>query len=102
MPTAAVETDLFSYCEDLGRRARAAARLLALAKGGLKNAWLLRTAEVLESHGESLVQANAKDLEAAPGFGLSSAQIDRLRVTPARLRGAAAGLREVAALPDPV
>ena len=42
MPTADVESDLLAYCQDLGRRARAAGRLLAAATGGQKNAWLLR------------------------------------------------------------
>jgi glutamate-5-semialdehyde dehydrogenase len=102
MPTAAVETDLLTYCEDLGRRARAAARLLAFATGGQKNAWLLRAAEALESRADAVLQANAEDINAAPGYGLSNAQVDRLRLTPARLHTAAAGLREIAALPDPV
>src|SRR5437867_1689451 len=101
MPTTA-ETDLLVYCTDLGRRARAAARLLATARGEQKNAWLLRSAESLEKNPEPIFQANTADIEAAPGYGLSSAQIDRLRLTPARLRAAAAGLREIAALPDPV
>jgi glutamate-5-semialdehyde dehydrogenase len=102
MPTAAAELDLTAYCHDLGRRARAAARLLASATGEQKNAWLLRAADALESCPAGLLEANAEDIDAAPGFGLSSAQVDRLRLTPARLREAAGGLREVAALPDPV
>jgi glutamate-5-semialdehyde dehydrogenase len=56
----------------------------------------------LENQTNTLLQANAQDIEAAPRFGLTSAQIDRLRLTPERLQAAAEGLRQVAALPDPV
>jgi glutamate-5-semialdehyde dehydrogenase len=102
MPTADVESDLLAYCHDLGRRARAAGRLLSAAQSGQKNAWLLRAADALESHVAVLLRANADDVDAAPGYGLSSAQIDRLRLTPERLSDAATGLRDVAALPDPI
>jgi len=102
MSTASDEPDLAAYCLDLGRRARAAARVLAVATGTQKNTWLLRAAEALESFPSELLQANAADVDAALRFGSSSAQIDRLRLTAARLRDAAAGLRQVAALPDPV
>jgi glutamate-5-semialdehyde dehydrogenase len=100
MPT--LVPDLTEYCDELGRRAAAAARELATATGGRKNAWLLRAASALESRTAEVLEANALDLEAADTYGLSSAQNDRLRLTPDRLRAAAQGLREVAALPDPV
>jgi glutamate-5-semialdehyde dehydrogenase len=95
-------TDLSAYCLDLARRARAASRQLATASGTSKNDWLSGTAEVLEQRYDEVLDANEKDLAAAAEMGLSAAQIDRLRLTPARLRDAATGLREVAALPDPV
>jgi glutamate-5-semialdehyde dehydrogenase len=98
----APETNLPAYCEDLGRRARAASRILAAAKGERKNAWLRVAAERLEHPGAAVLEANAQDIAAAPRFGLTTAQIDRLRLSPDRLRSAAAGLREIAALPDPV
>jgi glutamate-5-semialdehyde dehydrogenase len=94
--------ELASYCEDLGRRARAASQLLAAALGGRKNAWLLRSADALESHSAEIIAANEQDVAGARELGLSAAQVDRLRLNPERLRGMAAGLREVAALPDPV
>jgi glutamate-5-semialdehyde dehydrogenase len=94
--------DLSTYCVDLARRARAAARLLATVSGARKNDWLRGTAEVLELRSDEVLAANEKDLSAAAELGLSAAQMDRLRLTPARLRAAAAGLREVADLPDPV
>jgi glutamate-5-semialdehyde dehydrogenase len=98
MPT----DDLLASCHDLGRRARAAARVLATAPGARKNAWLHAAADALEKRPDEVLRANARDLAAAEGHGLSGAQVDRLRLTPARLQAAAAGLREVAALPDPV
>ncbi len=100
MPTSAV--DLAAYCTDLGCRARAAARILATADGAHKNGWLTAAAHALERRTDEVLQANANDLANAAEHGLANAQIDRLRLTPARIRAAAAGLREVAALPDPI
>jgi glutamate-5-semialdehyde dehydrogenase len=94
--------DLSSYCEDLGRRAKRAARLLTTATGSQKNRWLQETASALETRAPEVLAANAQDLAAADKLGLSPALIDRLRLTPERLRAAATGLREVAALPDPI
>src|SRR5262249_14282962 len=96
------ESDLRVYCEDLGRRARRASRQLAVASGERKNQWLLYAAEALESCPDEILQANSEDIEAAPRYGLSTSQVDRLRLTPVRFHAAAAGLREIAALPDPV
>jgi len=100
MPTAAA--DLLTYCEDLGRRARAASRLLATAPGARKNHWLTASAAALAKRADEVLQANARDVAGAEENGLSAAQVDRLRLTPARLAVAADGLREVAALADPV
>jgi glutamate-5-semialdehyde dehydrogenase len=94
--------DLSAYCVDLARRARAAARLLATVSGTRKNDWLERTADALEQRSPEILAANEQDLAGAAQLGLTAAQIDRLRLTPQRLRDAAAGVREVAALPDPV
>jgi glutamate-5-semialdehyde dehydrogenase len=95
-------SDLAATCAALGRRARAAARELATVTTDRKDAWLRDAAATLESHAEELLAANAQDLAAAEANGLIAAQIDRLRLTPSRLRAAADGLRQVAALPDPV
>src|SRR5436305_2246047 len=95
-------SDLPAYCDDLARRARAAARRLATAPGARKNRWLTASAAALEQRGDDVLKANARDTAAAEEHGLTAAQIDRLRLTPARLKAAADGLREVAALPDPV
>jgi glutamate-5-semialdehyde dehydrogenase len=97
-----VTADLPALCERLARNARSAADQLALASGAARNAWLLRAADELVSHTDTVLAANARDVEAAPSFGLSAASVDRLKLTPARVRSAADGLRQVAALPDPV
>ncbi len=94
--------DLAAYCTDLGRRARVVSRILATIPGAAKNAWLLQSAQAIETHTADILAANEQDLAGAWEQGLTSAQIDRLRLTPERLRGVAAGLREVAGLPDPV
>jgi glutamate-5-semialdehyde dehydrogenase len=94
--------DLSSYCEDLAQRARHASRSLGAAAGVRKNCWLLLAAEALEKRASAIIEANARDVAAADQAGLTAAQIDRLRLNPERLRGAATGLREIAALPDPV
>ncbi|MGV3486493.1 MAG: glutamate-5-semialdehyde dehydrogenase, partial [Planctomycetaceae bacterium] len=68
----------------------------------VKNRWVIDSAAaVVESAGD-IIAANARDLEAAPGYGLSPAAIDRLRLNEARIEQIATGLREVAALPDPI
>jgi glutamate-5-semialdehyde dehydrogenase len=94
--------DLAAYCTDLGRRARVASRILATTSAAAKNAWLLQSAQAIETHAADVLAANEQDLAGAREQKLTSAQMDRLRLTPERLRGMAAGLREVAALPDPV
>ena len=96
------EHDLFAYCEDLGRRARAASRVLATAGGAQKNQWLQEAAAALVSRADEILEANGRDVAAAGEMGLTAAQVDRLRLTPERLRAAAAGLKEVAALPEPI
>jgi glutamate-5-semialdehyde dehydrogenase len=98
-----VEThSLSDYCQQLGQQARKASRRLNLASTKDKNAWLLSAATLLETRTEDIVAENQRDLIAAPDLGLNKAAIDRLTLTPARLRSAAEGLRQVAALPDPV
>ncbi|MCI0377602.1 MAG: glutamate-5-semialdehyde dehydrogenase [Gemmataceae bacterium] len=91
-----------SYAEELGRQARSASRLLATASGERKNRFLALAAEALERGASRILEANAKDVAAAATAGATSAAIDRLRLTPERIRAAAQGLREIAALPDPV
>ncbi len=86
----------------LARQARAASRELAKLTTAEKNACLLAMATALEQNAGALKQANALDMDAAAKSGLSSAMLDRLKLDDKRIAGMARGLREVAALPDPV
>jgi glutamate-5-semialdehyde dehydrogenase len=86
----------------LARQAKAASRELAKLTTAEKNAVLLAMADALEDQAEALKQANALDREAAATLRLNSAMLDRLKLDDQRIAGMARGLREVAALPDPV
>ena len=85
---------------EMAERAREASRKLALADENAKNLALLEMAKALEKEQEAILAENEKDMEA--GSGLTQALRDRLRLTPQRISGMAEGLRQVAALPDPV
>jgi glutamate-5-semialdehyde dehydrogenase len=87
---------------DLGRRAREASRSLALATTDTKNAALLAAADLLLAASAEVLEANGRDVERAEADGATRTQIDRLRLDAAKLEGMAAGLRQVASLPDPV
>jgi glutamate-5-semialdehyde dehydrogenase len=91
-----------SLCLDLAQQAKLASRRLALAEGRAKDAWLRRAALALVKRREELLAANASDVAAAPGRGLNSAAIDRLRLDPNRLDEMVRSLEDVAALPDPI
>jgi glutamate-5-semialdehyde dehydrogenase len=98
----AENTDLRNYCLEMAQRARRAATELAATGGDVKNAWLKRSAELLRAGKAALEQANAQDIAAAPGFGLTAAQVDRLRLTPSVIESMAVGMEEIAALPEPI
>jgi glutamate-5-semialdehyde dehydrogenase len=86
----------------LGRRARVAGRAVARLTTVDKNRCLEAMAAAIENHRGVIQEANALDMETAARMGLSSAMLDRLRLDDKRIAGMAAGLREVASLPDPV
>jgi len=86
----------------VAQRARNASRKLALADTAAKNAALEAAADALVAGSQRIVEANAEDLSAAGGAGLSAAMIDRLRLDDSRIAKMADGLRQVAALSDPV
>ena len=88
--------------QQVGARARQAARAMAKASTRAKNEALVRAAELLEGRMQAVLDANAGDMEAAREKGLSAALLDRLRLDENRIRAMAEGLREIAALPDPV
>jgi glutamate-5-semialdehyde dehydrogenase len=87
---------------ELGRRAKAASRLLAGAGTPAKNGALLTAADLLLERAGDIRTANDADVEAARAGGMAEGPLDRLRLTEARLEGMANGLRTVAALADPV
>src|SRR3954469_6596694 len=87
---------------ELGERALAASRVLATASTAAKDAALLAAADVLVERAPEILAANAADVSRAEESGTSSAVVDRLRLTTARIEGMAGGLRQVAARPDPV
>lgn len=94
--------DLQQYCLDVARRAKSASGTLALMPGATKNEWLRRSARLMREHAAELLSANAEDVAAAPKYGLTDAQVDRLTLNRERIEAIAVGLEEVAALPDPV
>jgi glutamate-5-semialdehyde dehydrogenase len=87
---------------ELGRRAKAAARVLATASGAAKDATLKAAADLLEARAGELQVANAADVSRAEASGATATELDRLRLNPARIEAMAEGLRQVALLPDPV
>ena len=86
----------------LAQQAKLAARELAKLSSDEKNTCLRAMADALEQHRAALQEANARDLDAGAQGGLSAAMLDRLKLDDQRVAGMARGLREVAALPDPV
>lgn len=95
-------SDLAGYCNNVARRAKEASTQLAQLNGETKIAWLRRSAELLRENVDVIQEANERDLAAAPDFGLTAAEIDRLRLTTPRIEGIALALEEVASLPDPI
>jgi glutamate-5-semialdehyde dehydrogenase len=87
---------------DLGARAKAASRVLATASTNTKDAALLAAADLLLDRHAEILSANEVDIAAAEAAGTSATVVDRLRLSDDRLQSMAAGLRKVAALPDPV
>lgn len=98
----ATATSLSAYCRETAVRAKRAAMELAQLSGERKNAWLKNSAKALRVRTKELLAANEKDVAAAPGYGLTDAAIDRLKLTTGRIEEIAVGLEAVAALPDPV
>ena len=90
-----------SMLDQIGQNAKSAARVL-LTAGELKNKALYAIADALCDNSDKIVEANELDLRAARESGTRAALIDRLTLTPARIEGMADGVRQVAALPDPV
>ena len=94
--------DIKSYMQDVGRRARTAARQMAQADSAAKNRALEAIAQALLERKTALQEANAKDIERARKDGLNDASIDRLTLSDKVIDGMAEGLRHIAQLHDPV
>ena len=94
--------DITTYMQDLGRQARAASRLMAAASTEAKNNALCAIAAKIRERASELLAANARDLDQARADGLEPAMIDRLTLTAKGVETMAAGLEQIAALPDPV
>jgi glutamate-5-semialdehyde dehydrogenase len=94
--------DIKTYMDGVGRAAREASRETARASTKAKNDALLAMARTIRERREELLAANAVDLEQARADGLEPAMIDRLTLTARGVESMAAGLEQVAALPDPV
>lgn len=88
--------------QSLAVAARQASRRMATLSTTVKNDLLIRMAATLQAHGDLLQRENNKDLKRAKDSGMAAAMLDRLTLTADRIDAMAAGLREVAALPDPV
>ena len=94
--------DIKEYMNDLGVKARKAGREISRTESGKKNLALLKIAEVIEASVDVLASENQKDLAAGKANGLDAAMLDRLALTPKSIQAMAEGLKQVAALPDPV
>ncbi len=87
---------------ELGARAKVASRALALAGTDTKNAALVAAADLLVAREVDILAANGRDVARGEASGATPTQLDRLRLSAAKLRAMADGLRQVASLPDPV
>jgi glutamate-5-semialdehyde dehydrogenase len=94
--------DVQTYMTGVGRQARAASRVLAKADNGTRNRALAEMARAIKRDAKRLLEANARDLAEATRTKLGAAMMDRLTLTPKVIEAMADGLRQIAALPDPV
>jgi glutamate-5-semialdehyde dehydrogenase len=94
--------DVQTYMTGVGKAARAASRAMAVADTRAKNAALTAIAAAIADAAATLQRENARDLDAARAKGLDAAAIDRLALKPKTIATMADGLRQIAALPDPI
>lgn len=102
MPATAQLPALAAHCRAIAERARGSAIDLAGIPGARRVAALRAAAARIRADAAAILEANAKDVAAAPGYGLTPAATDRLTLDPARVEAIAAGVEAVATLPDPV
>jgi glutamate-5-semialdehyde dehydrogenase len=96
------DNNVASYMRELGERARSASRGMARASTGEKNGALFALAKIIEEEAATILEANAYDMRAAREGKLEEALLDRLELNDGRVAAMADGVRQVAALPDPV
>jgi glutamate-5-semialdehyde dehydrogenase len=94
--------DITEYMKTLGQQARKAGREISRTESGKKNLALMKIAEAIENSRELLISENRKDLDAGKSNGMDAAQLDRLELKPSGIHAMVEGLKQVAALPDPV
>ncbi|MCX2711514.1 glutamate-5-semialdehyde dehydrogenase [Mycolicibacterium sp. J2] len=97
-----IDVDLRRQVHDAAAAARTASRALAALSTETKNRALHQAADTVLEHTHDILAANAADLEIARAAGTAEAMLDRLALSPQRIDGIAAGLRQVAGLPDPI
>lgn len=95
-------SDVATYMQEVGSKARAASRVLVASNSGQKNQALNSIADFLDDGRETLIEENRKDLKAGKEKGLSEALLDRLELTSERIDSMIEGLRQIAGLADPV
>ncbi|MGI9161644.1 MAG: glutamate-5-semialdehyde dehydrogenase [Mycobacterium sp.] len=98
----APDTDVRETVHAAARRARTAARALGSLTTAVKDRALHAAADAVLAHAHQILAANAADLDTARAAGTPEAMLDRLALNPQRIDGIAAGLRQVAGLPDPI
>jgi len=100
--SAASHQNLVEYCEQVALAARQASVEMVRTSAADRNRWLIDSATQLRERLDEILVANQQDLEAAPGYGLTDAQIDRLVLNEERVAGIAQALEEIAGLANPV
>jgi glutamate-5-semialdehyde dehydrogenase len=94
--------DVPALMREIGRRARKSARVLALAPAEIKRAALIAAAAAIREAAPRILAANAEDVAAARASGMGASMLDRLTLTEGRIAATAAGVAEIAEIPDPV
>jgi len=94
-------SELIEYMQDLGQRAKRAARVIANADTGLKNNALSAIADEIDAQKDAILAANKLDMVAGKSHGLDAALLDRLALDDERIQSMSEGLRQIVSLPDP-
>jgi glutamate-5-semialdehyde dehydrogenase len=94
--------DIKEYMKKLGQQARKAGRVISRTESGKKNLALLKIAQAIQNSHDQLIAENLKDLDAGKKNGLDPALLDRLELKSSGIQAMIEGLKQVAALPDPI